>query len=101
MTSNVAQAAVLDVLNQEYCLCPISKREYPSGSKGKATPFEIRVAEACAKSGLRVRQSDYYVDPVFDKPREIDVSASLQREVGEVLAKLSLSIECKADNSKP
>ena len=64
-------------------------------------PLEMRVAEACAKSGFRVRQSDYYVDPVFDKPREIDVSASLQREVGEVLAKLSLSIECKADNSKP
>jgi hypothetical protein len=64
-------------------------------------PLEMRVAEACVKAGFKVRQSDYYADPQFDKPREIDVSASVQRIFRDILVRLALSVECKADNSKP
>lgn len=69
------------------------------GSQGY--PLEMTVAASLQRAGFQVFQSDYYVDPESEALREIDIVAHLQREIDELLVRLTLVVECKASREKP
>ena len=63
-------------------------------------PLEMRTARAMRKAGLAVRCSDYYIDPETGKARELDVAASRNVAIGEMLnSEVCALIECKAAKS--
>lgn len=64
-------------------------------------PLEMRVACAFRRAGFRVIQSDYYRDPTTQTHRELDVVASLDLLVGELIVRIEFIIECKSSKSKP
>lgn len=64
-------------------------------------PLEMLVSRHFQERGFRVIQSEYYIDPESGDSREIDVLVYDQIEIGEVLLRLSLIIECKTAKDKP
>ncbi|MDP8247794.1 MAG: hypothetical protein P9M00_06620 [Candidatus Tritonobacter lacicola] len=60
-------------------------------------PLEMRTAAAFRAEGLTVMQSQYYLDPETQKPREIDVICDMANSELPV-ACLRLVIECKSGN---
>jgi len=64
-------------------------------------PLEMQVAAAFRKSGFRTIQSEFYDDPDSGKLREIDIDASVQREIADTLVRVSFSVECKVSRDKP
>lgn len=64
-------------------------------------PLEMKVARAFQSSGFRVTQSDYYTDVETGESREIDVLASLQEQVDELLLRITVVGECKSSKEKP
>lgn len=64
-------------------------------------PLEMHVARVFQKAGARVVQSDYYVDPITQESREIDVVASWNSDIDRMMWRLSVVIECKASRDKP
>jgi hypothetical protein len=64
-------------------------------------PLEMQVAAAFRKSGFQTIQSEFYDDPDTGKPREVDVHASMQREIAATLVRVSFSVECKVSRDKP
>jgi len=61
----------------------------------------MRVADSFARAGFHVIQSEYYSDPRTNAPREIDLYASLQRDVARTFFRLAIFAECKSGKSKP
>lgn len=64
-------------------------------------PLEMHVAKAFQGAGARVIQSEYYVDGTSAEPREVDVVASWQDEIDDILVRVILVIECKTSKDKP
>lgn len=64
-------------------------------------PLEMSVAEVLQNLNFNVRQSEYYIDEESAQHREIDIVASLQKEVGDKLIRISLILECKVSKDKP
>jgi hypothetical protein len=64
-------------------------------------PLEMRVAKAFQAAGARVIQSEYYVDPVKDESREIDVVADWQQRLDDTLVTITFVVECKSSKDKP
>ena len=62
-------------------------------------PLEMKVASALRKVGFNVMQSQYYIDPETDVPREIDIIAYKNDVRGE--CEISFLIECKVSKKKP
>jgi hypothetical protein len=64
-------------------------------------PLEMRVASALRRTGLEVRQGEYYTDPNDpDKRREIDVVTGIHlRRSKDVL--VEIAIECKTSPTQP
>lgn len=57
--------------------------------------LEMRVAQVFRKAGFEVSQFESYVDPNSGDLREIDVVASLDRQVEGVAVSVALFVECK------
>jgi hypothetical protein len=65
-------------------------------------PFEMRVAQAFARAGFAIQQSDYYDDPDKGVPREIDVVATVQSSLRfDLIFRIIFLIECKSSLDKP
>lgn len=64
-------------------------------------PLEMRVASTLQQSGFRVVQSEYFSDPETGDSRELDIVAYKQKEVENILFRISLLIECKRSTDKP
>lgn len=64
-------------------------------------PLEMEAASIARKCGFEVSQSDYYVDPDEDQPREIDLVLSVQRYQEHFSCDYKLFIECKSSRDKP
>jgi len=65
-------------------------------------PFEMRVAQAFAKAGFRIQQSDYYDDPQTGVPREVDVVARIQSSVkSDLIFRVLFLVECKSSLDRP
>lgn len=64
-------------------------------------PFELFVASVFQKEGFYVSQSLYYLDPDLNQSREIDVVASLVKQIGDYSITVSFIVECKSSKSKP
>jgi hypothetical protein len=64
-------------------------------------PLEMKVSRAFRKAGFRTIQSDYFHDPETEREREIDLVASVDRKVDDLLVRIEFVIECKQSTSKP
>lgn len=64
-------------------------------------PLEMRVAKEFRKNGFIARQSEYFIDHESGDSREIDVIASRQRKIGEILVRVTVCIECKVAKKHP
>jgi hypothetical protein len=64
-------------------------------------PLEMRIASTLQRRGLRVVQSEYFIDPESGEARELDIVAYLQQEISSTLFRISLLIECKRSTDKP
>ena len=64
-------------------------------------PLEMRVAKAFQAAGARVIQSEYYVDPVREESREIDIVADWQQWFNHAIVTITFVIECKSSKDKP
>ncbi len=64
-------------------------------------PLEFRTARALRQAGFRVRQGYYTRDDSNETPREIDVYASTDLRIDDLLLRVSLVIECKYVFEKP
>ncbi len=64
-------------------------------------PLEMYVSRSFIQSGFRVIQSDYFDDAESGDSRELDVRASVQESIGDVLFRISFAVECKATPGKP
>jgi len=64
-------------------------------------PLEMQVARAFQDEGFSVSTSEYYLDPDENKPREIDVLASLQEVINGVIFQLVYTVECKSSKKNP
>ena len=64
-------------------------------------PLEMRVAHQFLEHNFDVFQSEYYSDPESGEPREIDICAFLEADVGRSLAEFLFLIECKTTKDKP
>ncbi|QYK63349.1 hypothetical protein KAI37_03682 [Paenibacillus sp. S25] len=64
-------------------------------------PLEMSVAEVLLNLKFNVIQSEYFIDDESTQQREIDIVASLQKEIGNKLVRISLIIECKVSKDKP
>jgi hypothetical protein len=58
-------------------------------------PFEMKVASLFQKAGFGIHQSAYYVDPVTEIPREIDIVAIWIAEFENKKINIVFPIECK------
>ncbi|MES9861888.1 MAG: hypothetical protein ABW160_22215 [Candidatus Thiodiazotropha sp. 4PDIV1] len=65
-------------------------------------PLEMEAASIAKAHGFDVSQSDYYIDPEGDEPREIDLVVSSHNFTGKYSKSYNLFIECKScKKSKP
>lgn len=64
-------------------------------------PLEMLVAQTFQQAGARVIQSDYYVDLKTGENREIDVVASWQDDLDDIIVRVCLMMECKTSKDKP
>jgi ribosomal protein L34 len=64
-------------------------------------PLEMKVARCFQNSGFRVSSSEYYLDPHENKPREIDVIASLDDTIAGKTIQLAFVVECKSSKGSP
>ena len=64
-------------------------------------PLEMRISASLQQKGFRVVQSEYFIDPESGDYREIDVVALVQKEIDDVLFRVTLLIECKLSTDKP
>jgi len=64
-------------------------------------PLEMRVARVLQEEGAYVIQSDYYTDRATGTSREIDVVATWDMNVGDVIVRINFTIECKGTRHKP
>ena len=69
--------------------------------KEQGYPLEMTVARAFTKVGFYIIQSEYYDDPETGKPREIDVSASIQKSMDKFMGRVGFCVECKLAKDKP
>jgi len=63
--------------------------------------LEMRVAKKFRENGFTVSQFEYYVDQESKAVRQMDVVASISKNVGDCLITINLIIECKYAKSKP
>lgn len=77
------------------------KEKVTSWINEQGYPLEMLVAKRFREAGFRTFQSEYYIDPESGDSREIDVVASTQTQVGEMLAKVTFCIECKISRKHP
>jgi len=63
--------------------------------------LEMRVARAFKENGFTVSQYEHYVDQESQAVRQVDVVASLSREIGNSYITVQLFIECKYAKTKP
>lgn len=63
--------------------------------------LEMRVAQVFREAGFEVSQFESYVDPNSGDLREIDVVASLDRQIEGVEVSVALFVECKYCRTKP
>ncbi|RJQ24376.1 hypothetical protein C4565_09925 [Candidatus Parcubacteria bacterium] len=64
-------------------------------------PLEMKVARCFQNAGFRVSSSEYYLDPDENKPREIDVIASLEETIAGKNFQLAFVVECKVSKDSP
>lgn len=64
-------------------------------------PLEMQVARAFQEAGFSVSSSEYFLDPDENKPREIDVIASMQEVINGVIFQLVYTVECKSSKTNP
>jgi hypothetical protein len=64
-------------------------------------PLEMEAAWLGKDVGFDVSQSDYYIDPESNQPREIDLALTLQTFRNRFNVEYSLFIECKSSREKP
>src|SRR5687767_1963194 len=66
-------------------------------------PLEMHVAEEFRKAGFEVTQSEFYLDPDTNQPREVDVLATNYVEITptERVVRIRFVIECKRSRDKP
>lgn len=69
--------------------------------KKQGYSLEMKVAQTFEQAGFEVSQSQRYLDPGSDELREIDVVASLHRQIDGIDASITLFIECKYSQDKP
>lgn len=69
--------------------------------KEQGYPLEMTVARTFTKVGFHIIQSEYYDDPETGKPREIDVSASIQKSMNKFMGRVGFCVECKLAKDKP
>ncbi len=64
-------------------------------------PLEMYISKSFTRAGFRVIPSNYFHDTESGDSRELDVWATIQESVGEVLFRISFAIECKSTPGKP
>lgn len=64
-------------------------------------PLEMKVARCFQNAGFRVSSSEYYLDPEENKPREIDIIASLDDVIAGKTFQLAFVVECKSSKKSP
>lgn len=64
-------------------------------------PLEMLVAKGFREGGFLARQSEYFLDHESGDSREIDVVASVQKMIGNVLARVTVCVECKSAKKHP
>ena len=64
-------------------------------------PVEMFVAKKFRELGFKTTQSEYFIDPESGDNREIDVVASKQKDIGELLVRVTICIECKSTKKHP
>ncbi|MFQ2546219.1 hypothetical protein ACK305_02845 [Aeromonas caviae] len=64
-------------------------------------PIEMFVAKKFRELGFRTTQSEYYDDPESGDNREIDIVASKQVLIGELLVRIRVCVECKSSKKHP
>jgi hypothetical protein len=64
-------------------------------------PVEMHVAKKFREAGFRTTQSEYFVDPESRDNREIDVVASCQKDIGVLLVRITVCVECKSSKKHP
>lgn len=64
-------------------------------------PLEMAVAASCFHPGFRVAQGQYFLDPISEKSREIDVLASREQYQGAAGMEGYIVCECKTTSDKP
>jgi len=69
--------------------------------KTQGYPLEMEVAHIFKEAGFEVSSSEYYVDPEEQKPREIDVLASMSTQIQGILFQLTYVVECKSPKEAP
>jgi hypothetical protein len=63
--------------------------------------LEMRVAKAFREKGFTVSQYEHYIDPESQLVRQVDVVASLSREIENCFITARLFIECKYAKARP
>jgi hypothetical protein len=98
VVKNVADSKAL-AMNRENEDLPSKLRDW---LQTEGYPFEMRVAQAFARAGFAIQQSDYYHDPEKGVPREVDVVASVKSSVRfDLIFRIIFLIECKSSLDKP
>lgn len=64
-------------------------------------PLEMQVARTFRDAGFEVSSSEYYIDQEQQKPREIDVLASLSTTIQGLQFQVTYVIECKSPKDSP
>ena len=64
-------------------------------------PLEMKVARSFRNAGFRTIQSEYFHDPETETEREVDVVASIDRDVDDLLVRIEFVVECKQSTAKP
>jgi len=69
--------------------------------KTQGYPLEMEVAHIFKDAGFEVSSAEYYVDAEEQKPREIDVLASMSVQIQGTLFQLAYVVECKSPKESP
>lgn len=64
-------------------------------------PLEMKVARAFQEAGFSVSSSEYYLDPDENKLREIDVVASMNNLIDDIIFQVVYTAECKSSKKNP
>jgi hypothetical protein len=64
-------------------------------------PLEMEAAWISKSKGFDISQSDYYLDPEINQPREIDLVLKANRFTDRFNLEYSLFVECKSSRDKP